>query len=243
ADTPLSYAKLFARAGQNNNTTSQFDVQVFDGSMTLVNSVIVDNSDVNGSTPGYDHTIDLAGVTGQFIRVATTTDSYLAFAELQAFGVVPGWATDSGDWNVAANWGENTVPNAANATALFARLGNANQTVYSNSAIKVGTLRFNSTNSYVIAGAGPLTLEASGTALIDVLQGNQKINLPTVFASNTNINVASGLTLRITDPVTINSGVSVTQSGTGTVQYESTITVLGGGNLAMGNSNHVAALS
>ena len=89
ADTPLSYAELFARAGQNNNTTTQFDVQVFNSSMTLVDSVIVNNSDVNGATPGYDHTIDLSGVTGQFIRVATTTDSYLAFAELQAFAAVP----------------------------------------------------------------------------------------------------------------------------------------------------------
>src|SRR6185369_1363091 len=99
------------------------NVQVFDSSMSLVNSVLVNNSDVSGSTPGYDHTIDLTGVTGQFIRVSTTTDSYLAFAELQAFGVVPGWMTGSGDWNIAANWGEGTVPNAVNATALFARPG------------------------------------------------------------------------------------------------------------------------
>jgi hypothetical protein len=89
ADTPLSYAELFARAGKDNNSTSQFDVQVFDSSMTLVDSVIVNNSDVNGPTPGYDHTVDLSGVTGRYIRVATTSDSYLAFAELQAFAAVP----------------------------------------------------------------------------------------------------------------------------------------------------------
>src|SRR5207249_3682394 len=65
ANTPLSYAELFARAGQNNNTTSQFNVQVFNSSMNLVDSEIVNNSDVNGPTPGYDHTIDLSGVTGQ----------------------------------------------------------------------------------------------------------------------------------------------------------------------------------
>jgi hypothetical protein len=244
ADTPLSYAELFARAGKDNNTTSQFDVQVFDSSMTLVNSVVVDNSDVNGSTPGYDHTIDLAGVTGRYIRLATTSDSYLSFAELQAFGVVPGWMTGSGDWTVAANWGEGTVPNAVNATALFARPGSAARTITNNSAIKVGTLRFNSTNSYTIAGTGSLRLEASGTALIDVLQGNQRINLPTEFASNTNIHLESGTVLRISNPVTVDSGVGVTQSGPGTLSYESTVTVLGGGaSITFGGSNHVAGLT
>jgi hypothetical protein len=89
ANTPLAYAELFARAGQNNNTTSQFKVSVLDSSLNVVDTVIVDNSDVNGSTPGYDHTIDLTGVTGQFIRLETTSDSYLAFAELQAFAAVP----------------------------------------------------------------------------------------------------------------------------------------------------------
>src|SRR4030095_15337821 len=59
ADTPLSYAELFARTSVNS--TSEFKVSLLDNSMTLVNSVIVSNSDVTGSTPGYDHTIDLTG--------------------------------------------------------------------------------------------------------------------------------------------------------------------------------------
>jgi hypothetical protein len=68
--------------------------------------------------------------------------------------------------------------------------------------------------------------------------------LPTTFASNTNLTVAAGATLKVSDPITINSGVNVTQGpGTGTVSYESTITVLGGGSIAFGNSNHVAGLT
>jgi hypothetical protein len=126
---------------------------------------------------------------------------------------------------------------------LFAKAGNANETVTSNAAITVGTLRFNSLNNYHIDGAGSLTIQSSGTALIDVLQGNQKLNLPTTVASNMNINVAAGATLKISDPITINSGVNVTQSGAGTASYEHTVTVLGGGSIAFGNSNHVAALT
>jgi len=89
ANTPLAYAELFARAGANNNTTTEFKVSLLDSSMHVVDSVIVDNSDVNGPTPGYDHEIDFNGATGEFIRVETTTDSYLSFAELEAFAAVP----------------------------------------------------------------------------------------------------------------------------------------------------------
>jgi len=87
ANIPLAYAELFARAGANNNTTTQFKVSLLGSSMNVVDSVIVDNSDVNGPTPGYDHEIDFNGATGRFIRVETTTDSFLSFAELQAFAV------------------------------------------------------------------------------------------------------------------------------------------------------------
>jgi hypothetical protein len=153
-----------------------------------------------------------------------------------------GWIDTSGDWNTTSNWGDG-VPNAVNATALFAKAGNANETVTSDIGVTVGTLRFNSLNNYTIAGAGSMTLQATSSALIDALQGNQKVNLPTTFASNTNINVAGGATLKISGPVTVNGGVSVTQSGAGPVNYESTITVLGGGSIAFGNSNHVAGLT
>jgi hypothetical protein len=83
SDISLSYAELFARMGVNS--TSEFNVELFDSSMNLVDSEIVDNSDVNGTTPGFDHEIDFNGATGEFIRVETTSDSYLSFSELEAF--------------------------------------------------------------------------------------------------------------------------------------------------------------
>ena len=87
ANTPLSYAELFTRTSVNS--TSEFKVSLLDSSMNVVDSVIVDNSDVTGPTPGYDHEIDFNGATGEFIRVETTSDSYLAFAELEAFAATP----------------------------------------------------------------------------------------------------------------------------------------------------------
>ncbi len=87
ASTPLSYAELFTRTSVNS--TTEFKVSVLDSLMNVVASAIVDNSDVNGATPGYDHTIDFTGIAGRFLRVETTGDSYLAFSELQVFAAVP----------------------------------------------------------------------------------------------------------------------------------------------------------
>ena len=86
ANTHLSYANLFAR--MIDNTTIEFEVEVYDHNMNLVDTKIVNNSDVTGTTPGYDHAIDLTGDTGEFIRVTPgpdAGDSYLAFSELQVF--------------------------------------------------------------------------------------------------------------------------------------------------------------
>jgi hypothetical protein len=90
ADTPLSYADLMARMGVNS--TIEFEVEVYDHNMNLVDSLIVDNSDVNGLTPGYDHAIDLTGVTGEFVRVTpgpAAGNSFLSFSELEVFAAVP----------------------------------------------------------------------------------------------------------------------------------------------------------
>jgi PEP-CTERM motif len=90
ADTHLSYAELFARMGVNS--TSEFEVEVYDHNMNLVDTKIVANSDVNGPTPGYDHDVNLTGDTGEFIRVTPgpdAGDSYLSFTELEVFSAVP----------------------------------------------------------------------------------------------------------------------------------------------------------
>jgi PEP-CTERM motif len=88
ANTPLSYAELFARMGVNS--TSEFEVEVYNSSMDLVSSTIVDNNDVNGTDPGYDHEIDFNGVDGEYVRVTPGPDagvSYLSFSELEVFAV------------------------------------------------------------------------------------------------------------------------------------------------------------
>ena len=158
---------------------------------------------------------------------------------------VPTWTVDSsGDWNVAANWTTNTIPNAAGAEADFLSAISAPHTVYTDTAVTASILRFSNANGYVVSGAGSLTLQGSGTItnLIDVQNGTHKISLPMTIASSATFNAATGSTLKISNPMTINAGQTVTQTGAGTVMYESTVDVLTGAGIAMGSPSHMAAL-
>ena len=154
------------------------------------------------------------------------------------------WASSgAGDWNTASNW-TNGVPNAVGAEADLLSALTANHTVYTDIPITLGTLNINNSNTYVIAGAGSLTMQASsGSAAIIVQAGTQKINLPLIIASNTNLNVSSGATLLVSDPVTINAGQTLNSIGTGTVTYQSTITVGPAGAFSIGNSTAAHSLS
>jgi hypothetical protein len=85
AETPLDFLELFARS--DGGTTSQFKVSVLDSALMEVGFVIVDNDAPNSVTPDYDHTIDVSGMTGRYIRLSPTRDEYLAFTELRAFAI------------------------------------------------------------------------------------------------------------------------------------------------------------
>jgi hypothetical protein len=169
--------------------------------------------------------------------------------------------TVSGDWNVAANWSGQVVPGSASDTfkeADFLSTGStvggagspaktgisAPSNVYTDTPQTVGTMNFDNANGYVIDGAGSLTLSASGGAVVNVLSGVQEINLPLTIASNTTFNVDS--TLKISDPLTINTGTTLTSNGTGhtgTVTYQSIVTVNGSGGIVFGLSTTAHALA
>jgi hypothetical protein len=147
-----------------------------------------------------------------------------AIAEAFPSSAASAWGRNSsGDWNTPANWTNVIVPNAAGAEADFLGAIPSGHTVFSDTPITVGTLNFNNPNTYVITGAGSLTLQsATGNAQIIVQQGTQIINLPLTIASNTIFNVASGATLIIGDPVTLAAGATITTVGGGSVIYQST---------------------
>jgi hypothetical protein len=84
---------------------------------------------------------------------------------------------------------------------------------------------------------------SEGSALIETRAGTQKINLPLTLASNTTLSTFAGAALIIADPMTIRPGVTVTQTGGGTVSYLSTVNVVAGARIAFGGDATVGALS
>ena len=161
------------------------------------------------------------------------------------FGAGAQWAiNDSGDWQTASNWIGSGVPNGVGASATFGNNNIAGRTVFITAPTKVGTLNFNSLQSWEIAGLSTLTLEvASGFAQVNVTQGVHKINVPLMLASSTQVNVAAGAQLKISDPVTIASGKTLTHTGPGAVTYESTVTLASGASLAFVSDAEVGGLS
>jgi hypothetical protein len=191
-------------------------------------------------------------VSFDFTGGSTVVGQQAAFvdsADLEGAGTPPTiaqWAVNgSGNWNSSGNWTTGSIPNAVDEEADFFSIITSTQTVYTNSPITAGTLHFNNANEYVIAGAPALTLQTStGSALVQVDQGTDELDLPVTIASNTVFNVAAGASLIIANPLTINSGKTLMTTGSGTVTYQSIVNVLGGGaSVAFGNSTHAHELS
>jgi hypothetical protein len=156
----------------------------------------------------------------------------------------PQWTTNgSGDWNDPNNW-STVVPNAVGAEADFFGAITSNHTVYTDQPITLGTINFNNADTYVLTGSSTLTLQtSSGHAQVIVQNGTQEINLPTTVASNTVFNISAGANLVIANPLTIDSGISLTQTGSGTVTYQSIINVESNASIAFQSATHAHALN
>jgi hypothetical protein len=161
------------------------------------------------------------------------------------------WNLDGGgDWQVDTNWIADTIPNGTDDTANFDSAITANHTVFTDDAVTLGILNFDNTFTYVLAGTSSLTMQvSSGSAQVNVGSSGgsvqtQEINLPLSIASNTIFNVfTTGSELLIADPITINSGISVTTTGSGSVVYDSLITLNSEASLTIGNSTFANTLS
>jgi hypothetical protein len=228
---------------RGDGTSSVFDFYL-DGT---IQSTVVDGSIARSGSFAQD-AIDFGDGTTASTSVTANWTSLKVFnvnspSQLGFTGVSAWISTVSGDWNNSSNWSAN-VPNAVDGEADFFGAASASHTIYTDTAITVGTLNFNTPNSYDITGYGSMTLQTTtANAQVIVQQGIQKINLPLTLASNTSFNVSSGATLKISDPMTINAGESLTTTGTGSIIYESTVTLLGGASMNIASSTYAHSLS
>lgn len=159
----------------------------------------------------------------QFSTDGSRAGSYLV-DDVKLLAPVPGWAVQSGDWNIASNW-VGPIPNAVGAVAQFTGSINSPATVYSNTAVTVGEIVFDNANTYVLSGAGSLTIDVeSGSGSVSVLNGSHKINLPLLLNDSTTAEIAAGAQLTISDPMTLVGGAVLTKTGPGTLSIEAPVT-------------------
>jgi hypothetical protein len=149
-------------------------------------------------------------------------------------------ATAGGNWSNNANWsalepsGRNAVailgPSASPQTVTLDTpvIGPADDYPYQN-AFYVGTLRLDSAAGYTIAGNEPLIIDttaANGTNLggpagsIQVLSGNHTISAPLRLNRTTNIDVAAGSRLTVTNNQTAQVGAGLIKSGAGNLEMK-----------------------
>ncbi len=154
-------------------------------------------------------------------------------------------ASGSGDWNNINNWSQ-LAPNAVGVEADFFGAITGNHTVFTDSPVTVGAVKFNNTaGSYYLAGAGPLTLQVdTGSASVDSNAGSHTIQLPVVIASSTVISAENGATLTISGPIVVDAAtaLSTTTTGTGAVVYESSITLQNGSSFSLASPASPAEL-
>lgn len=166
------------------------------------------------------------------VRLGLTLEDVLPVA------IPPGgtsWkSNNSGDWQTAGNWNGPT-PDGVD---VVANLGNVlinKQTVYTNSAITLGTLNFDSSAGYILGGFGAVNLQvSSGNAALNVLSGSHVVSTTNVnFKSNTTIDIADGGSLTLSglqSGVVIEAGQVVTKTATPGV-----LTVIGTLNIGTGS--------
>jgi len=174
------------------------------------------------------------GLTG-----TPAVSSFFDLVDLEGPGIPPSgftWAPDgSGDWQIPGNWASGQIPNAIDAQTEFFGAITSAQTVFTNTPVTVGSMNFNNANTYVISGAGSITIQvAAGSGSILVQQGTHKVNLPVRFASNASVTANAGAVLNMADPVTIASSRTVTTSGN--VQFNAPLTLETGAQLIIGPS-------
>ena len=152
------------------------------------------------------------------------------------------WRSDaSGDWNVRGNWSPSGVPNGitgganpgpADETATFGDAITTSQTVFTNTDVKVASVTFdNASSSYIIAGAGSVTLQAdSGSTNLTVSQGSHEFQARVGVGANTTADVASGAAIAFNHTLSLN-GNTLIKTGDGTLSINNNLETGGSGSV------------
>jgi hypothetical protein len=130
----------------------------------------------------YNRALDDTEIASHFAAATDPTPIYFAWDQ-----------NASGDFNTAANWTLDTIPNTNQRTAIFGGAINSPRIVYNNAAVTLKGMRFASSNKYAVAGTGTITLSAaSGNAQLELVQGAHELQAPVALGTNTDISGSGG---------------------------------------------------
>ncbi|HZZ41697.1 MAG TPA: family 16 glycosylhydrolase [Tepidisphaeraceae bacterium] len=125
----------------------------------------------------------------------------------------------SGTWSTSSNW-NSPAPTGAGSSVNFLNIPNSPTTITLDSPKTVGSLTFDSLNSYTLTGSSLTLATSTGSSSLTVNSGSHTIQSPISLSSNTTLNIAASSSLTLTSPITGN--VTLTKStGTGTLSLPS----------------------
>jgi uncharacterized lipoprotein YddW (UPF0748 family) len=154
----------------------------------------------------------------QFTGTAATNTIFLDDIFYDPAAIAPNqWTLDAnGNWSNAGNW-TGPIPNAIGATANLLRRATASRTLTLTAPTTLGSLTFDNSFSYTLAGPSTLTLDVpSGVASLTVVnRGAHTISAPISFNDPTNISIDTAATLTLAGPLNNPAGKSLTKTGPG----------------------------
>lgn len=231
------------------------------GSVTLNNNSVTIN--VVGSTPlpiGVYTLMNSAGISGSFAVTPTFTGAGVVGGTTAAVSISGGsailtvqlggntWNVDAnGNWSTGADWSGNPVIPRLPGDSAILGVGSAYRTVALDTNIFVGSIGFTNANSFLIANAGKtLTLtNSSGNLAINVSGGtSNKITAPLVINGGVTISETVGSGLQISSGLIGVGGLNIGGDGTGILMLSgsntySGITSVSAGTLALASTNAI----
>jgi autotransporter-associated beta strand protein len=129
------------------------------------------------------------------------------------------WNTNfNANFSAASSWDSGAAPNSAGAVAVLGDFITSPHTVTLDASATLGTLSFQSWNTYTVTGAAARTLTLSNptaNSAINVFQGSHVLSTPLALASATDINTLTGTTLTIDK--SISGSAALNKLGPGTL--------------------------
>lgn len=145
--------------------------------------------------------------------------------------VVRSWIKEGGgDWEDPYNWYYLSRPDTSDEIAIFGSAIDGDVTISLDESCELKGLRFRDDNRYTLSGSGTLILKGDtrrGRAIIDVQEGDQRIDLHLILNSDTDVLLADATKIRFKDQLDLN-GKELSITGLGQFRIEGVIEMNGG---------------